>query len=166
MEEPELRPSREARRRAERKAVTRARAVVVELLTLTELDALALPLGEVVERSVREYFAISRKALPARKRLADRMVREVRGSSLDELEAALGLGNSPRSAKDGAMMALEARRSELLEGGDAALDAWVEEHPTADRQQLRQLIRQARKDGGHGRAFKRLFAMLRDTSSG
>ncbi|TNE92438.1 MAG: DUF615 domain-containing protein [Deltaproteobacteria bacterium] len=155
------RPDRQERRTEERQLVKRAREVVVALLKLTEAEALALPLDDAVARSVGEYYRIPSRGDRARSRLKDRLVREVRLTNLDELELVLGLGEAARTAKDDAMIALEQQRNDLLDGGDEALDALLEQYPDANRQQLRALIRQARKDGGRGKAFKRLFAELR-----
>lgn len=58
---------------------------------------------------------------------------------------------------------LEAWRERLL-GDDAALTAFAAEHPGADLQVLRTLIRNARKEAGAGkppRAYRELFRALR-----
>ena len=53
---------------------------------------------------------------------------------------------------------------------DAALGAWLEEHPGTDSQQLRALIRQARKDAKpekpgeaprHGKSYREIFQLVR-----
>ena len=61
---------------------------------------------------------------------------------------------------------LEARRDRLLEGGDDAIQALIEERPEADRPRLRRLVREARAeraagDAG-GRAARALVAYLRE----
>jgi ribosome-associated protein len=59
---------------------------------------------------------------------------------------------------------LEAWRSRLLED-DTALTAFATEHPGADLQTLRTLIRNARKEAKEGkppRAFRELFRVLKD----
>ena len=60
---------------------------------------------------------------------------------------------------------LERLRDTLVEEGDAALGAVLDEFPDADRQQLRQLIRQARREREAERppkAARALFRYLRD----
>ncbi len=61
-------------------------------------------------------------------------------------------------------------RARLLDD-DAAAGQWMAEHPGTDMQQLRALIRQARKDAvpepagaapRHGRAYREMFQLLRD----
>lgn len=53
---------------------------------------------------------------------------------------------------------------------DAALGAWLEEHPGTDSQQLRALVRQARKDAKpekpgeaprHGKSYREIFQLVR-----
>ena len=55
---------------------------------------------------------------------------------------------------------------------DDALGAWLTEHPATDAQQLRALIRQARKDykpekpgaaPRHGKSYREIFQMVKDT---
>ena len=55
---------------------------------------------------------------------------------------------------------------------DAALGTWLEEHPSTDSQQLRALVRQARKDAKpekpgeaprHGKSYREIFQLVRQT---
>ena len=61
-------------------------------------------------------------------------------------------------------------RDQLL-GGDDALRKWVEEYPATDIQQLRSLVRAARKeklepDERHGRAYRDLFRLVKEQMQG
>jgi ribosome-associated protein len=61
--------------------------------------------------------------------------------------------------------AVERWRTRLLDEGDTALDAFMVQHTEADRQQLRQLIRQARKEQTENKppkAARALFRYIRD----
>ena len=59
---------------------------------------------------------------------------------------------------------LERWRRKLLAGGDEELQAFLDEHPGADRQELRSLVRRARGEGPAAqRAFKRLYQVLKKT---
>jgi ribosome-associated protein len=73
-----------------------------------------------------------------------------------------------------ALHAAEKWRDDLI-ASDDALQAWLQAHPDTDVQQLRALIRQARKDGQpsaeevskglaprRGRAFREIFQLVRD----
>lgn len=62
--------------------------------------------------------------------------------------------------------ALERWRERLIED-DQALTAWLSEHPDADVQQLRQLIRNARREAAEGKppkSSRALFRLLRDST--
>jgi ribosome-associated protein len=82
---------------------------------------------------------------------------------LREAVAAMQLGR----AKDAlALHEAERWRSELV-ASDDALTRWTTEHPDSDLQQLRSLIRAARKDASavpeqrSGKAFRELFKFIR-----
>lgn len=83
--------------------------------------------------------------------------------------AAFQLGHAKDSL---ALHEAERWRAELLAGGDAALTRWAATHAASDLQQLRSLIRAARKElpaevapagvaARQGRAYRELFQWLR-----
>lgn len=59
---------------------------------------------------------------------------------------------------------IERWRERLIGEGDAALGEFLNDYPDADRQQLRSLIRAAKKDAERGRpeAPRKLFRLLRE----
>lgn len=60
---------------------------------------------------------------------------------------------------------LEDWRDRMIAEGDAAIDAYLTEQPNADRQHLRQLVRQARKEQAGNKppkSSRALFRYLRD----
>lgn len=60
---------------------------------------------------------------------------------------------------------LEAWRDRLIEEGDTAVEIFLNEHVLADRQHLRQLVRQAKKELAHGKppkSSRALFRYIRD----
>ena len=79
-------------------------------------------------------------------------------------EALSGTGHvSPRER---GLQQVEHWRRRLLHDGDEALAELLQEHPNGDRQRLRQLIRQARKDEAKPgerapKSFRELFSVLR-----
>jgi len=86
---------------------------------------------------------------------------------LREAVAAMQLGR----AKDAlALHEAERWRSELI-ADDAALTRWTAAHPEADLQQLRSLVRAARKDAAampeqrSGRAYRDLFKFIKQQLS-
>ena len=87
------------------------------------------------------------------------------------------------SAKEALALHLVEQWRDKLIADDAALESWMQQHPQTDAQQLRSLVRQARKDaqapsapsGGaalhagpgaaprHGRAYREIFQLVRET---
>ncbi|HYN78620.1 MAG TPA: ribosome biogenesis factor YjgA [Lamprocystis sp. (in: g-proteobacteria)] len=63
---------------------------------------------------------------------------------------------------------LERWRTRLITEGDGALSEFLDEHPQTDRQQLRTLVRAAKRDTERGRpeAPRKLFRFLRETVDG
>jgi len=60
---------------------------------------------------------------------------------------------------------LEAWRDRLIEEGDPAIETFLEQHAQADRQHLRQLVRQAKKELAHNKppkSSRALFRYMRD----
>lgn len=117
-----------------------------------------LPLDEAVIEAVLHLAALG--AQSAHRRQLLRVQKLLREMDLAALEAAMA-HEAPRSAGSSAA---ERWRTRLLEGGDEALAAYLEEHPRADRQRLRALIRQASKLGPVAEgAARKLLEELRAT---
>ncbi len=90
-----------------------------------------------------------------------RLMREVDPEPIRERLSALQ-GNSARAAAQ--HRRLEALREQLL-SDDEALTAFAAEHPAADLQALRALVRNARKEAKEGkppRAYREIFRFLKD----
>jgi len=104
----------------------------------------------------------------ARKRQLHYLAKRMRRHEPETFATALAMLNADRASarRETALLhRLEAWRDRLLEEGDPALDVLVTEHPQADRQHLRNLIRQARSQAGSERSSKAarvLFRVLRD----
>ncbi len=78
------------------------------------------------------------------------------------------------SARETQALHLAEHWRDRLIAGDEAVSEWLNAHPNTDSQQLRALVRQARKDGQptanevsqglaprHGRAYRELFQLIR-----
>ena len=71
---------------------------------------------------------------------------------------------SPNLVSDKAMKKLEKLREKLLKNGDEAINEIVALHPTIERQKMRQLVRQAKKEVEKeqpGKNYKELFQYLK-----
>lgn len=104
----------------------------------------------------------------ARKRQIQFLAKQLRRLDDEELEPIRAkLENDRQFARmdSAALHHAEKWRDRLIEEGDDALTAFFEEHSSADRQQLRQLARQARAErdrGGPPHAQRELFRVLRE----
>lgn len=127
-----------------------------------------LPMDESLLDAIRQY-RVTRTHEGRRRQMQyiGKLMRRNDPEPLREAVAAMQLGQ----AKDAlALHDAERWRNELI-ASDSALDTWLVEHPQADVQQLRSLIRAARKDASvapeqrSGKAFRELFRFLRQNPS-
>ncbi len=123
-----------------------------------------LPMDESLLDAIRQY-RVTRTHEGRRRQMQyiGKLMRRNDPEPLREAVAAMQLGQ----AKDAlALHDAERWRNELI-ASDSALDTWLADHPQADVQQLRSLIRAARKDASvapeqrSGKAFRELFRFLR-----
>ena len=128
-----------------------------------------LPMDESLLDAIRQY-RVTRTHEGKRRQMQyiGKLMRRNDPEPLREAVASMQLGH----AKDAlALHDAERWRAELV-AGDDALTNWMADHPHADVQQLRSLIRAARKDASvapeqrSGRAFRDLFKFIRQQGSG
>ena len=85
--------------------------------------------------------------------------------TLIALRAALEHDKADSRREAAALHRVEALREQLIAGGDAELGDLVASHPRADRQRLRQLVRNAREEKLRNKpphSYRELFRELRD----
>lgn len=130
-------------------------AVVQRILDCVPSKRAQLPISATFVDALAEADRLSGPALSRHRR---RLKRLARGEDLDEVVEALD-GSTDAEVR---LVALERWRTRMLDDGDAAIQAFVEEHDDTDRQALRSLVRQAKGTGGAAeRAHKRLFQVLK-----
>jgi ribosome-associated protein len=160
-------PSRGARRREALDVLAFARRL--SELPPARLRGLALP------DDVREELAEVQRTpshIAHKRQLAHlaKLMRAHDGGEFSAARAALANDKAAGAREAAALHRLEALREHLLgENGDAALTGFIAAHPGHDRQHLRALIRQARRErevGGPPRAQRELFRLLRDLEAG
>lgn len=107
----------------------------------------------------------------ARKRQIQFLAKQLRRLDDEELEPIRAkLENDRQQSRmlAATMHRTEKWRDRLIDEGDEALTEFLKEHPDADRQALRQLIRQARAEREHDKPpqmQRELFRVLRDMTS-
>ena len=137
------------------------------LVGMTPAQLEKLPLPDHLLPHIRDAQRITSHI--ARKRqlafLAKQMRRED-DDTLDAIRDAMDAGGEAARQETALLHRAETWRDRLLEGGDNALAELLAEHPDADRQQLRTLIRNAAQERAKNRpphAYRELFRLLRDT---
>lgn len=158
-----LSPSRSAQRRAALDVLELGE----QLTALSTAQLGRLPIPEELLPHIRETQRITSHG--ARKRqqafLAKQM-RKLDDAVLDAIRDAMSKDGEAARRETAALHRAEALRDALLgDDGDAALTDLLAAHPHADRQQLRQLLRNVREERTKNkppRAFRELFRVLRE----
>lgn len=89
----------------------------------------------------------------------------MRGIDPEPISKALASLHAAHSQRNDEFHALEALRDRLLLEGDSAISAVLERWPSADRQHLRQLVRQHKREQSQNKppaASRKIFRYLRD----
>lgn len=157
-EEFDERPSKSQRKR-DSHALQALGEQLVEL-PAARFESLELP--EQLEAAVREARAIRQRG--GRKRQLQYIGRLMRELDAEPIRAQLAALEGRDQRSIALHHAAERWRARLVAEGDEALGALLEEHPQADRQQLRQLVRGARAEHAAGkppRSYRELFRALR-----
>ncbi len=156
-------PSKSALKRE----MTARQALGEALCALSPKELETIPIADpLLAAAISEARAITSRS--ARRRHRQYIGKLMRSVDPAPLQAALDSLHQERAASAAQHHVLEGLRDELLERGDDALPAVFERFPEADRQHLRQLLRQARRERDGGRppgAARKLFRYLRELQS-
>jgi ribosome-associated protein len=141
-----------------------------ELLGLRAALFDALPLGEKLVDAVAEAKRITNFEGKRRQmQFIGKLMRKLDEPTLEAVKLALTEQNSVPAAETAALHEAERWRDRLI-ADDDALGGWIETHPATDSQQLRALVRQARKDmkagpageaPRQGKAYREVFQLVR-----
>ncbi len=154
-----IRPNKSAQKREQ----AQIKALVTALLACPEAEWQAMGLNETVQKELR--LARGMKASGARNRQIKFIVRLLKDDGLEAARQWVEQRDLREAEARRRLQELEAWRDRLVEMGDQALGDYLQAHPETDRQQLRQLVRQARKERDTGKpagAGKKLFRFLRE----
>lgn len=136
-----------------------------KLVALTPAQLARLPVPEDLLPHIAEAKRITSHI--AHKRQLAFLAKQMRREDEETLEAIRDAldANSETSRREVAVMhRIEDWRERLVEQGDAALAALLDEYPAADRQHLRQLVRNAQEERARNkppRAFREIYQVLR-----
>jgi ribosome-associated protein len=135
------------------------------LAALSEAELARVPLDDDLREEVRRTRAVTSHI--ARKRQNQFLAKQMRKLDEEAVEAiryALSIDREKAHRETAAMHRIETWRERLLAEGDEALAELLVLHADADRQRLRQLVRNAlaeRKADKPPHAFRELFRELR-----
>jgi len=159
-ENPEVSKSQLKRDALEKKSLA------AELVALGNKQFAAAPLDEDLREEIRAARKITAHA--ARKRQLMFVAKRLRNSDTSEIEQYLESLHGDANQMTQRHHRAESWRDFLIGGGDDALAEFLRQRPDADRQALRQLIRNARQELAAAKppaSARSLFRMLRDLDS-
>jgi ribosome-associated protein len=132
------------------------------LMALSPKEWQQFPLDEDLMGALQESLRIKEKT--ARKRHRKRLGKLLSNADLEAIEAIFTRMDDRHQRESRRFHRLEQLRDRLVEDGDKALPELLATAPDADRQHLRQLIRQANKERDQQKppaAARKLFKYLR-----
>ncbi len=157
-----LGPSRSEQRRE----ALDIRSLAEKLVALAPAHLARLPVPEELLEHIHDTQRITSHI--AHKRQLQFLAKQMRRESdetLDAIRDAMEVGGDAARRETAILHKVESWRTRLLEDGDAALADLLTEFPSADRQHLRQLVRNAgeeRRKNKPPHAFRELFRELRE----
>lgn len=157
-------PGQEPVSKSQRKRESHALQALGEALAALSPERLAgMPLPEMLREAVLEAQRIRQRG--AHKRQLQYIGRLMREVDAGPIQAALDVLQQNTHEAVARQHRLERWRDRLLEEGDGALGSLLEEYPAADRQYVRQLVRNAQRERERGqppRHSRSLFRYLRE----
>jgi ribosome-associated protein len=136
------------------------------LSEMSDAQLKPIPLSDDLRDEVRRARAVTQQI--ARKRQNQFLAKQLRrldDVELDAIRAAIEHDRDRARRATAELHQVETWRERLIEEGDDALSDLLAAHPQADRQQLRQLMRQARIEREQNKplhAYRELFRQLRE----
>jgi ribosome-associated protein len=174
----ELKGTDEASRTDLKRESTELQKLGEELLTLRPDLMARLALPEKLSDAIAEARRITNFEGKRRQmQFIGKLMRKLDEDVLEAVRTALDDQHSGSAADTMALHLAEKWRDDLI-ANEEALERWITEHPETDAQQLRALIRQARKDYQNsqeavskglaprqGRAYREVFQLVREQLS-
>ncbi|NLC20571.1 MAG: DUF615 domain-containing protein, partial [Halomonadaceae bacterium] len=135
------------------------------IIAMSPAERARLPLSEDMLAAVEETGRI--RSHEGRRRHMQYVGKVMRREDLTAIQAVFDEIEQEERRRDLAFHRLEKWRDRLIDEDDNAVEAFIAEHPDADRQALRQLIRNAKSERERGKPptnARRLFKLIRDTA--
>lgn len=153
-------------RTQQRREALEVRSLSEKLVALAPAQLSKLPIPDDLLEHIFETQRITSHI--AHKRQLQYLAKHMRRESDETLEAirdAMDVGGDSARRETAILHRVETWRARLLDNGDAALGELLDEYPSADRQRLRQLVRNAGEERLKSKpphAYRELFRELRE----
>lgn len=167
----ELKGTDDATRTDLKRESTELQKLGEELLTLRADFMARLDLPEKLVEAVAECKRITNfEGIRRQMQFIGKLMRKLENSQHDAIRAAIAEQHMP-SAKETMLLHQAEQWRDRLVADDDALGHWITLSPSTDSQNLRALVRQARKDAKpekpglaprHGRAYRDIFQLVRE----
>jgi ribosome-associated protein len=161
--EPFLDTSRPSKT-ALKKEAHELQALGLALARLPDSQLAAAPMPESLRDAIDQYRRT--KSHEGRRRQLQLVGKLMRQADRGPLEEAVATAKVPSARATLALHQTEAWRTQLV-AGDEAVTRWLAQYPDTDAQQLRSLVRNARKEAllpaeqRHGKAWRDLFQFIK-----
>lgn len=159
MPDTDREPKSKSQRKREHHAL---QALAESLIRLSAGQLATVPMSDTLRQDVIEARTMKKGALRRQIRFLARLLSEEDAEAVFTAVERAAHGSREETAR---LHRIERWRQRLLENEPEALAAFIETHPGADRQRLRQLLRAARQERERNappQAFRRLFALIRE----
>ena len=132
-----------------------------KLVNLTKANLTKVPLDDSLKDAIELAQRLQKEA---RRRQLQYIGKLLRSIDAEPIREALEKIENKHNQQQAMLHKLEILRDELITKGDAALTDLLNEHPSADRQQLRNLIRAAQKEKEQNKpskAYREIYQILK-----
>jgi len=136
------------------------------LIAMTPAERSRFPLSDDLLRAIDETARI--RSHEGRRRHMQYGGKLMRKEDLEAIQSQFDAIENEREQRDHAFHRLEKWRDRLIDEGDDAVDQFMNDYPDADRQTLRQLVRNARRERELSKpptSARKLFKHLRDSAA-
>ena len=132
-----------------------------KLVNLTKANLTEVPLDDSLKDAIELAQRLQKEA---RRRQLQYIGKLLRSIDAEPIREALEKIENKHNQQQAMLHKLEILRDELVAKGDVALTDLLNEHPSADRQQLRNLIRAAQKEKEQNKpskAYREIYQILK-----
>ena len=137
-------PSDEWSKTSQKKVMHDLQDLGVKLLGLNTKQLAQMPIDDVLRNAIKEAGRIkSRNALKRHKQFIGKLMRDVDPTAIIEQFEII---ESPHQMMNKTFHHLEDLREELISGGNDVIGSVISEYPDIDKQKLRQLVKNAKKE--------------------